>query len=147
MDWPVDKKILLFVSEEIENPRKGFDLLLEAMQTTVIPDLLTCVIGISGRSSTTYPGIEFLGKITEERLMAVAYSAADALIIPSREDNLPNTMLESQACGTPVIHLKQGGYRKLLFPDLTGFCQKISRPRTWEKAFPFFQKSRLVYNQ
>jgi len=41
--------------------------------------------------------------IKEKRANCNAYSAANVFLIPSREDNLPNTMLESLCCGTPVI--------------------------------------------
>ena len=41
--------------------------------------------------------------------MAKCYSAADAFIVPSLEDNLPNTVLESLACATPVVAFRTGG--------------------------------------
>lgn len=51
----------------------------------------------------------FLGTINKDDHLAKCYSAADAFITPSLEDNLPNTVMESLACATPVIAFKTGG--------------------------------------
>ena len=51
----------------------------------------------------------FLGTIQKDDHLAKCYSAADAFVLPSLEDNLPNTVLESLACATPVIAFKTGG--------------------------------------
>ncbi len=51
----------------------------------------------------------FLGTINKDEHLAKCYSAADAFILPSLEDNLPNTVMESLACATPVIAFKTGG--------------------------------------
>ena len=51
----------------------------------------------------------FLGTINKDEHLAKCYAAADAFITPSLEDNLPNTVMESLACATPVIAFKTGG--------------------------------------
>lgn len=51
----------------------------------------------------------FLGTINKDAHLAKCYSAADTFILPSLEDNLPNTVLESLACATPVVAFKTGG--------------------------------------
>jgi glycosyltransferase involved in cell wall biosynthesis len=51
----------------------------------------------------------FLGHIPKDDHLAKCYAAADAFITPSLEDNLPNTVMESLACATPVIAFKTGG--------------------------------------
>jgi glycosyltransferase involved in cell wall biosynthesis len=51
----------------------------------------------------------FLGTISNDEKLAACYSAADAFLIPSLEDNLPYTVMESLACGTPVIAFTTGG--------------------------------------
>ena len=51
----------------------------------------------------------FLGTIQKDAHLAKCYSAADAFILPSLEDNLPNTVMESLACATPVVAFKTGG--------------------------------------
>src|SRR5690606_16401989 len=61
-----------------------------------------------------------LGKINDERLMALLYSAADVFVLPSREDNLPNVLLESTACGTPVIAFETGGIPEVINTGFNG---------------------------
>jgi len=51
----------------------------------------------------------FLGTINDDSQLAQYYSAADAFLIPSLEDNLPYTVMESLACGTPVITFNTSG--------------------------------------
>ena len=51
----------------------------------------------------------FIGKISSEEELAMVYSAADIFIAPSIEDNLPNTVVESMSCGTPVAAFNIGG--------------------------------------
>ena len=61
-----------------------------------------------------------LGHINEEWKLAVGYSAADVTLLPSLEDNLPNVILESSACGTPVIAFDSGGIRDAVVDKITG---------------------------
>jgi glycosyltransferase involved in cell wall biosynthesis len=42
-------------------------------------------------------------------------------VCPSTQDNLPNTVLEAMACGTPVIANDIGGMPDLLCDDAIGF--------------------------
>lgn len=60
----------------------------------------------------------FLGTINKDEHLAKCYAAADAFITPSLEDNLPNTVMESLACATPVIAFTTGG-----IPDMVKHLQ------------------------
>src|SRR6202012_1595044 len=51
----------------------------------------------------------FLGTINDDEKLALCYAAADAFLIPSLEDNLPYTVMESLSCGTPVVTFTTGG--------------------------------------
>ena len=41
------------------------------------------------------------------------YNAVDLFVIPSMEDNLPNTIMEAMACGTPCVGFDVGGIPEL----------------------------------
>jgi len=103
--------LLLFVAEQVGNPRKGFNLLLEALaQQSHSRGFRVAVAGDRSADCDLDPKVyTFLGRIRDERLMRVAYCAADVFVAPSIEDNLPNTVLESLACGTPVVAFRTGG--------------------------------------
>lgn len=62
-----------------------------------------------------------LGMIDDERMMSFAYSAADLFVIPSLQDNLPNTVMEAMACGVPTIGFDVGGIPDMVRPGITGF--------------------------
>jgi len=63
----------------------------------------------------------FLGKISDANQMVQAYNAADVLIVPSLEDNLPNTIMEAMACGTPAVGFDTGGIPEMIGHLESGF--------------------------
>lgn len=64
------------------------------------------------------PTVTFEGHITDEKLVK-RYSEAKALLFPGNED-LGLTMIEAQACGTPVISYRKGGATELIKEGVTG---------------------------
>ena len=63
----------------------------------------------------------FLGTISDDKKLATCYAAADAYLIPSLEDNLPYTVMESLACGTPVIAFTTGGIPDMVQHQYNGY--------------------------
>jgi glycosyltransferase involved in cell wall biosynthesis len=63
----------------------------------------------------------FLGTISDDGTLANCYAAADAFLIPSLEDNLPYTVMESLACGTPVIAFTTGGIPDMVQHRVNGY--------------------------
>ena len=53
--------------------------------------------------------------------MAEIYNAADLFVIPSLEDNLPNTVMESMACGTPCVGFDTGGIPEMIDHGCNGY--------------------------
>lgn len=70
-----------------------------------------------------------LGRIQDDETLARVYSAADMFLLPSLEDNLPNTMLEALSCGTPVIGFAVGGIPDLVKPGETGLLAEVNNSR------------------
>ncbi len=106
---PEGKKVILFVADSIDKDRKGFVFLQKAFELLNNEDIILCSIG--GHSQAIKNNNQYipLGIIKDEMTMSYAYSAADVFVIPSLMDNLPNTVLESLMCGTPVIGFPVGG--------------------------------------
>lgn len=70
----------------------------------------------------------FLGTISNDEHLAKCYSAADAFITPSLEDNLPNTVMESLSCGTPVVAFKTGGIPDMVNHLVNGYLADYESP-------------------
>jgi len=110
-----DAQVLLFVAMKVSEERKGFRYLLEALRTLQqqFPErnYEVLVLGKAepeALAQLPYP-VHALGMVTDAQVLARTYSTADVFIIPSLEDNLPNTVMESLACGTPVAGFDTGG--------------------------------------
>ena len=117
------KPIILFVADNVNDNRKGFKLLLAAIRILHYVPLSLLVVGTSGNnnfSSSSLHDIAFLGRINDERLIALVYNAADLFVIPSLMDNLPNTVIESVCCGTPVIGFNVGGIPDIVESGIAG---------------------------
>jgi len=125
LQLPQDAKIVLFVAADLRSPRKGFSKLLQAMEQ--LRDVSGCLLISAGRidEGTQFPvahrGLGFLG---DTAALVAAYSAADLFVIPSIQDNLPNTVLESLACATPVAGFDVGGIPDMVRPGETGFLAR-----------------------
>ena len=96
--------------------RKGFHLLLPALQKLsqfqVWQDRLE--LAVFGASQPINPPnfgfrTHYLGRLNDDISLALVYSAADVFVAPSIQDNLPNTVMEALACGTPCVAFKIGG--------------------------------------
>jgi glycosyltransferase involved in cell wall biosynthesis len=120
---PQDAKIVLFVSNHIRLARKGFRELIHAL--SLVPDagnLLLVGVGDSHILSVEAPfKVKQIEHVNDDVTTAAIYAAADVMAIPSRQDNLPNTILESMSCGTPVVGFATGGIPELVREDETGF--------------------------
>ena len=121
---PKDKKVILFVSENIEVNRKGLKVLLKALQFIHNEDFVIAVVGKGDfikPKELNHISIFNLGTIIDERLMSIAYNAADLFVIPSLIDNLPNTAIEAICCGTPVVGFAIGGIPDIIQHGCNGF--------------------------
>jgi glycosyltransferase involved in cell wall biosynthesis len=65
-----------------------------------------------------------MGHLHDDASMQALYSAADVFVIPSRQDNLPNTGLESLSCGVPVVAFDTGGLSDVIAHEKTGYLAK-----------------------
>ena len=68
--------------------------------------------------------VHFAGRLHDDISMRLFYSAADAVVVPSRQDNLPNVGIEAQACGTPVVAFNACGLPDIVEHEKTGYLAK-----------------------
>ena len=133
-----NKITFLIIAESLNNYRKGFDLLIQALNMIENPDFQVISIGSRNTHLDKFTFVKQLGYIYEERLLAVVYNAADSTIIPSREDNLPNVLIESLCCGTPVIGFQIGGLNDAVENNLNGVLAKEMSASGLKKAIEIF---------
>lgn len=108
---------------------KGTSYLIEALQDFakrpgVIRENVTLLI-FGNKENVQMPDFpfetKFLGTIADDERLARCYSAADVFITPSLEDNLPNTVMESLACATPVVAFTTGGIPDMVEHLVNGY--------------------------
>ncbi len=127
---PEDKNVILFVSNFVEQSRKGYAYLKKAileLPSKYKEKVFLCVVGKKSGLEKEFSNILELGTITDEQLMAVIYSAADLFVIPSLEEAFGQTTVEAQLCGTPTIGFPTGGIKDAIQDGENGYlCADIS---------------------
>jgi glycosyltransferase involved in cell wall biosynthesis len=126
---PNNKKVLMFGAESLKDSRKGGDLLLKALERlpeSLKSETMLLILGNGGEAMVEDLGMATLnlGYVSSDRLKAIAFSAADLFVFPTRADNLPLVLQESMACATPMISFKIGGVSDLVRPGVTGYTAK-----------------------
>jgi glycosyltransferase involved in cell wall biosynthesis len=132
-----DKKYILFGAVKISDERKGFVYFAEALSMLDIhlsnieqsnienrkEDIEIIIFGQAQASDfERFPfKVNILGKLSDLETIATAYSASTVFVSPSIEDNLPNTIMESMACGTPVVGFNIGGIPEMIGHKKTGY--------------------------
>jgi glycosyltransferase involved in cell wall biosynthesis len=128
LNLPQDKQLILFGAiKATSDRRKGFHLLQPALQNLKQlrnnADIQIVVIGSSAPMQPIDLGFEthYLGTLKDDYSLALAYAAADVFVAPSVQDNLPNTVLEAIACGTPCVAFEIGGMPDLINHKSNGY--------------------------
>ena len=122
---PQDGHVVAFGAvRAASDPRKGYDLLRDAMSILKRKSSDRINTLVFGASKTIEENAAFetycLGTLHDDISLRLAYSAADVFVCPSREENLPNTVMESLACGTPVAAFSVGGIPDMVEHGVNG---------------------------
>ena len=119
---PKGKTIFLFSSGTLSHKRKGFSILIEAIKKLDLTNIHFLILGtIDSDISINETNYSSTGYIKDENELALAYNAVDSEIIPSFEDNLPLTLIDSMMCGTPSISFNVGGMQSHIIDGLNGY--------------------------
>ncbi|MCD6293685.1 MAG: glycosyltransferase family 4 protein [Deltaproteobacteria bacterium] len=135
LEIPNDAITFLFGAIDGTEKRKGFAKLIgamkscrqmEAFQELLRKDQLRLLCFGSPNDQLESMGIPVisLGQLDTDEEIRDAYSAADLFLLPSLEDNLPNTILESMSCATPVVAFDVGGVPDMVTDGVHGLLVK-----------------------
>jgi len=131
------KSTILFQAMNINDKRKGLKYFLEALKIIEMEyvefsrSIELVIFGKDTRSQIDDLSfnVNYLGILNSQEDIIKAYHQSDLFVIPSLEDNLPNTIMEAMACGVPVVGFETGGIPEMVAHKKTGYVatQRDSR--------------------
>jgi len=129
LNLPKAKKLILFGAlSPTADRRKGFRYLREALhQLASHPNHAHFEVVIFGADKPTKDpdmGLPatFLGRLHDDTTLALAYAAADVMVMPSIQDNFAKTTIEAMACGTPVVGFNSTGFKDCVVHKHNGYA-------------------------
>jgi glycosyltransferase involved in cell wall biosynthesis len=141
---PKDRKLVLFGAfAALEDKNKGFSHLVRALEVLKSNGQSHGIdlILFGSRKSLSIPDLPVpyrcLGTFYDEISLALVYSSVDVFVIPSEQENFPNTILEAAACGIPSVAFSVGGIPELIIHKKTGYlahsfdCSELAAGIQW----------------
>lgn len=125
---PLDKKIVMFAAlNPLGDPRKGYSQLQEALSVLDTENVELVVAGSSmpeNPPEAKFPA-HYIPILSDEYSLAMLYNVADVVVVPSIQENLANTVVESLMSGVPVVAFDIGGNPDMIHHKINGF---LARP-------------------
>lgn len=147
---PNHKYILFGAMSALSDINKGADLLIKALERLSTKEEITLLIFGNKIDETWLNNFDtlFFDFVSENAILNQIYNAADVMIVPSRQENLSNTIMESLACGTPVIAFDIGGNSDMIEHKKNGYlaspfdCNDLAAGIEWILSNPEYDKLR-----
>lgn len=116
-----EEKVILFGAMIPGDYRKGLDLLVDALKYLQDTNVVLCIVGKQNQVVSETHRMIMLGHVDSREKMCEAYNIADVMVVPSRQENLSNAVLEAMACGTPVAAFAIGGMSDMILHGQNGY--------------------------
>ena len=75
-----------------------------------------------------------LGYVANEKKMIDIYNACNVFMIPTMQDNLPNTIMESMACGVPCVAFNVGGIPQMIDHKTNGYVAEYKNAKDFTEG-------------
>ncbi|WP_373032451.1 glycosyltransferase family 4 protein [Sulfurovum sp.] len=124
---PKNKQLVLFGAKDAtSNINKGFIELGESLHQLESNNIEFVVFGGTEPKDSQHFGFKthYLGYLHDDISLVTLYSAVDVMVVPSLQENLSNVIMESLACGTPVVGFNVGGNSDMIEHKKTGYLAK-----------------------
>lgn len=125
---PKDKKVILFgAMNSLGDPRKGAEELFKAINMLEVEHTVFVIAGSSRPEQPLdlkYP-VYFIPPLQDEVSLPLMYNVADVMIVPSLQENLANSIVESLSCGVPVVAFDIGGNKDMIDHKKNGYLADI----------------------
>jgi len=131
LNLPRNNKLVVFGAVNVTSDiRKGFKELNKAMQLMRMDGITLIIFGATRPLNPPYFGFSdyYIGKLSDNLSLKILYSAADVCVVPSLQENLSNVIMESLACGTPVVAFNIGGNVDLIDHKKNGYLAEPYSP-------------------
>jgi len=150
-----EKLVILFVAHHVNELRKGFGSFMDLLQRLASnaafvkehrSSLKFVIIGSYPKSMplNTDFDVELCGFVSDRAKLRRYFSAADLLLYTGNQDNLPNVIIESLACGTPVLAFRAGGVPDMLEERVNGFMAPVGDTEQLERILRNLVADRTV---
>jgi glycosyltransferase involved in cell wall biosynthesis len=152
-----ERFVVLFVAHHVNELRKGFGSFMELLQRLsgyrafakeYRSSLKFLIIGSypPNMPVNTDFDVEACGYLSDRAVLRRYFSAGDLLLYTGHQDNLPNVILESLACGTPVLAFKAGGVPDMLEDGVNGFLAPVGDVEQLEQILRKLVADRAILN-
>lgn len=123
LNLPADKKIILYLANGGQNNAQKGWLYIQAIAGLYNSEnyLFIC---IGGEAPDIQRNIKFIKYERDKQKVAQYYCAADIFLFTSMAENFPLTVLESMACGTPIVSFDVGGVKEAVLHKQNGYIAK-----------------------
>lgn len=131
LGMPADRTLVLFGGvNSATDPNKGLTLMVEALHHLAVGGRTAGVDWVVFGTAPDQPlpavpyPVRVVGQIDDEATLAALYAAADVFVAPSIQENLPSTVMEALACGTPCVAFDAGGLPDLIEHQRNGWLAR-----------------------
>lgn len=130
---PLDKKIILMGAARLDDPIKGFEYLQQALdllkgRTDILLLLFGGIKEGEGFLAKLPVAWRWMGLLTDPNRIARLYAAADVTVVPSHYETFGQTLIESMACGCPVVSFDNSGQTDIIDHKVNGYLARYPDP-------------------